>query len=200
MKNNNDKNNTNIQEFIHEKNIYIQEIIENTIISIQQHKKNNLFSENDVNLSVSILLDLYEKVNTIEITNTNVNEESNDILNSLQKIIDKLSLVICGFGTKKIEDMLFVCFGSEFKNIKFEDDIHNDKLKLISKYVHPVSYKLISWKSKKSNIVKTYCCNKITDETIVLEQLNQFECLDNNDNDDIPISEKNQLFKVCNTK
>ena len=39
MKNSIDKNNSNIQEFIREKNIYIQEIIENTIISIQQHKK-----------------------------------------------------------------------------------------------------------------------------------------------------------------
>ena len=42
MNNNIDKNSSNIQEFIREKNIYIQEIIENTIVSIQQHKKNNL--------------------------------------------------------------------------------------------------------------------------------------------------------------
>ena len=39
MKNNIDKNNSNVQEFIRDKNIYIQEIIENTIVSIQQHKK-----------------------------------------------------------------------------------------------------------------------------------------------------------------
>ena len=155
MKNNIDKNNSNVQEFIRDKNIYIQEIIENTIVSIQQHKKNNLFSENDVNLSVSILLELYEKINSINIINNNLNEDSNITLSLLQKIIDKLSLVICGFGTKKLEDLLFVCFGSEFKNMKFEDKILNDKLKLLSNHIHPISYKLIPWKNKKKITMKT---------------------------------------------
>lgn len=195
MKNNIDKNNSNIQEFIREKNIYIQEIIENTIVSIQQHKKNNLFSENDVNLSVSILLELYEKINSINIINNNLSEDSNITLSLLQKIIDKLSLVICGFGTKKLEDLLFVCFGSEFKNIKFEDEILNDKLKILSNHIHPISYKLIPWKNKKKNNNENYCCDKITDEITEYEDLNQFECLNDTDISDIPISDKINYLK-----
>ena len=195
MKNNIDKNNSNVQEFIRDKNIYIQEIIENTIVSIQQHKKNNLFSENDVNLSVSILLELYEKINSINIINNNLSEDSNITLSLLQKIIDKLSLVICGFGTKKLEDLLFVCFGSEFKNIKFEDEILNDKLKILSNHIHPISYKLIPWKNKKKNNNENYCCDKITDEIIECENLNQFECLNDTDISDIPISDKINYLK-----
>ncbi len=196
MKNSIDKNNANIQEFIREKNVYIQEIIENTIVSIQQHKKNNLFSENDVNLSVSILLELYEKINNINIINKELNIDANDTLNLLQRIIDKLSLVICGFGTKNIKDMLFVCFGSEFKNLKFDDEILNDKLKLIFKYVHPISYKLISWKKNKNDINDTsYCSDKITDEIIEFENLNQIECINDNDINDIPILEKINYLK-----
>ncbi len=195
MKNNIDKNNSNVQEFIRDKNIYIQEIIENTIVSIQQHKKNNLFSENDVNLSVSILLELYEKINSINIINNNLNEDSNITLSLLQKIIDKLSLVICGFGTKKLEDLLFVCFGSEFKNMKFKDKILNDKLKLLSNHIHPISYKLIPWKNKKKSIDNNYCCDKITDEIIEFENLNQFECLNDSDIDDIPIPDKINYLK-----
>ena len=119
MKKTLDNNSTNIRQFITEKNIYIQEIIENTISSIQIYKRINLFSENDINLSLSILLDLYEKINNlnIQMNNNNENINTDNLLNDLQKIIDKLSLVICGFGTKKVEDMLFVCFGSEFKNL-----------------------------------------------------------------------------------
>tara|TARA_B100000424_G_scaffold271746_1_gene276539 strand:- start:12243 stop:15413 length:3171 start_codon:yes stop_codon:yes gene_type:complete len=196
MKNNIDKNNSNIQEFIREKNIYIQEIIENTIISIQQHKKNNLFSENDVNLSISILLELYEKINSIDIINNNLELDANDTLNLLQKIIDKLSLVICGFGTKEIKDMLFVCFGSEFKNLNFNDEILNDKLKLISKYLHPISYKLISWKKNKNdNNNISYCSDKITEDIIEIETLNQLECLHDNDVNDIPTIDKINYLK-----
>ena len=103
MKNSIDKNNSNIQEFIREKNIYIQEIIENTIISIQQHKKNNLFSENDVNLSISILLELYEKINSIDIINNNLELDANDTLNLLQKIIDKFHWLYVVLEQRKLK-------------------------------------------------------------------------------------------------
>ena len=138
MKNTIDKNSTNIKQFIIDKNIYIQEIIENTISSIQTYKRINLFSENDINLSLSILLDLYEKINKLnnQMNNSKENINTDNSLNELQKIIDKLSLVICGFGTKKIEDMLFVCFGSDFKNLSFDNPILSGKLKLITKYNH----------------------------------------------------------------
>ena len=201
MRNIIDKNTTNIKEFISDKIRYIQTVIENTISSIQNHKKNNLFSENDINLSLSILLELYEKINKLNIIikDSNDNSESDNLLNELQKIIDKLSLVICGFGTKNIEDMLFVCFGSEFKNISFDNIILNDKLKLISNYMHPISYKLVPWKKKKDtdkkNTSDNYCCNKITEESIEIENLNQFECLNDIDIDDIPAYEKINYIK-----
>ena len=199
MKNNTDNNSTNIRQFIVDKNVYIQHIIEDTMISIKSNRRINLFSENDINLSLSILLDLYEKTNNLnnKINNTDENLESDNLLNELQTIIDKLSLVICGFGTKNIEDMLFVCFGSEFKNMSFDDIILNDKLKLLSNYLHPVSYKLMPWKKKHNNNKNSniYCLNKITEETIEIENLNQIECVNDNEIDDIPIYEKINYIK-----
>ena len=122
------------------------------------------------------MLELYEKINSIDTINKDLKIDANETLNLLQKIIDKLSLVICGFGTKNLKDMLFVCFGSEFKNLSFDDEILNDKLKLISKYVHPISYKLISWKKNKNKDNFCYCCDKITDEIVEFDALNQLEC------------------------
>jgi ATP-dependent Lon protease len=199
MKKTIENNSANIRQFITEKNIYIQEIIENTISSIQIYKRINLFSENDINLSLSILLDLYEKINNLntQMNNNNENINTDNLLNDLQKIIDKLSLVICGFGTKKVEDMLFVCFGSEFKNLSFDNPILNDKLKLITKYLHPINYKLIPWKNSKNKIKNStnYCCSKITEDTIEIENLNQIECLNESVIDDIPTYEKINYIK-----
>jgi len=56
---------TNLKEFIKEKNSYIQEIIRKTIISIKRNKMYEIFSNNDITLSLNILNDLYEKTNEI---------------------------------------------------------------------------------------------------------------------------------------
>ena len=55
--------------------------------------------------------------------------------------------------------------------MKFEDKILNDKLKLLSNHIHPISYKLIPWKNKKKSIDNNYCCDKITDEIIIQKQI-----------------------------
>ena len=106
--------------FIDEKIAYIQEIIRNTIISIKKNKKNEIFSNNDANLSISVLTELYERTNDITIKNntSSLLKEFDGLIDLLQTIIDKLSMIICGFGTLFIEDLLFISFGSEFKNIK----------------------------------------------------------------------------------
>ena len=68
----------------------IQEIIRNTILSINQHNKDEIFSNNDINLSISILTDLYEKSNNIhkKLTSTIKNENINDIIDLLQQVIN----------------------------------------------------------------------------------------------------------------
>jgi len=242
--------------FIDEKLIYLKEIIRNTISSINKNKFFDIFSNNDISISINILNELYEKTNDIgsklihikqsnvstkidtiennknknimvnathyeeikQYFSTNKETENNDILlnkttqpepiiaakqsnsiedtkshkkqtpdqliEQLQKIIDKLSMVICGFGTKYIDDLLFISFGTEYKNIKIENAIIQTKYNLIKKHVQPIGYKIIHWKQNK-NMVNTSketewfaCSNKMTEETIRIEESNMFECFD----------------------
>jgi ATP-dependent Lon protease len=173
--------------FIIDKITYIREIIRNTIISIKSNKIIEIFSNNDTNLSISILNDLYEKTNDIQkkLQTSNTQKDFDTLLDLLQKIIDKLSLIICGFGTKYINDLLYICFGSEYKYIKIENPIIKAKYDLIQPYIKPIGYKIVNWKSSKtannntnnSNSIN-YCVNKITDETIIIEDAPTFECFD----------------------
>jgi uncharacterized protein YacL (UPF0231 family) len=171
----------NIIEFITEKTVYIQEIIRKTMISIKRHKLYEIFSNNDITLSINVLNDLYEKSN--EITNK-LNQtpiESDKIIDNLQKIIDKLSMIICGFGTLNIDDLLFISFGSQYSQIKSECSLINDKYELIRKYVYPIGYKIIHWKDGKKNLKPfngTLCSNKLLDDIIQIEDANMFECFD----------------------
>jgi hypothetical protein len=171
---------TNIIEFIVEKNVYIQEIIRKTIISIKKNKMYEIFSNNDISLSINVLIELYEKTREIDIKINENPNETEKIIENMQKIIDKLSMIICGFGTLCIDDLLFISFGSQFKNLKNNNKIINDKYELIKKYVYPIGYKIIHWKDKINYKFKQdiLCCDKVTDNKMNIEEANMFECFD----------------------
>ena len=175
-----DRDITNVMEFIIEKNVYIQEIIRKTIISIKRNKLYEIFSNNDIALSINVLSELYEKTKEIDTKIADNSVETEKIIENMQKIIDKLSMIICGFGTLSIDDLLFISFGSQFKNIKNNNEIINDKYNLIKKYVYPIGYKIIHWKDKKTykNKNDILCCDKNNENTILFEEANMFECFD----------------------
>jgi len=167
----------NFAEFIKEKTEHVQNIIRNTIISIKMNKLYGIFSNNEITLSINILNELYE--NTLHIENAN-DTNSEETIDTLQKIIDKLSMVICGFGTKNIDDLLFISFGSEFVNIKINNEYFKEKYELIRKHLHPIGYKIVHWKN--GNSIDTnelcLCSNKMTENIIHLEKSQMFECFD----------------------
>ena len=71
----------------------------------------------------------------------------NDIINRLQQINNDLSVNFRLYGTKNIEDVLNICFGTEY--IKENIVVENKALyEVLKKYVHPISYKILDWKEK----------------------------------------------------
>ena len=141
-----------IKGLIEDKICYIQEIIRNTILSINYYKKCEIFSNSDVVICINTLVDLYDKtvqilqklihipkIGVLENTLTHpppsgtddksipINATANTpqtahtfaeinlIIDELQQIIDKISIVICGFGTKHMSDLLYISFGSDFR-------------------------------------------------------------------------------------
>ena len=130
----NKKEMPSVVNFITSKILYIREIIQNTILSIKKYRIYHIFSENDSKLSITILTELYEKNKNLynTITEDIVNYSTEEMIDNLQQIIDKLSVIICGFGTLHITDLLFVSFGTEFKNMKQKNDIIQSKYDLFT--------------------------------------------------------------------
>lgn len=183
------KNYIEIKQFIIDKILYIQDIIRNTILSIKHNKKYEVFSNNDTTISTNMLYDLYEKTNNITSeceTLQPTQENQGKIIDQLQKVIDKLSMIICGFGTIYMNDLLFITFGTEYTDIKMPTPILQDKYHLIKKYIHPISYKTIQVKTSSSNHPPTHpqhlsiCCDKTTESSLstLIESANMFECFD----------------------
>jgi len=177
--------NMETMQFIREKTLYFQEIMKRTILSIQNYKKHDIFSNSDVSLCIQNINDLYDKSNEIieRVANANCCEGSPDLkdytenlITLLQQIIDKLSVIICGFGTSSFDDLLYVCIGSQYKSIFYETAELQNKIELIRKYVHPIGYKTIQGKPDKSTY--TLCSNKIVEDITHMERSHNYECYD----------------------
>ena len=172
-------NNNDIELFIKNKTIYIQQIIRDTIIAIVKHNTEKLFSNSDAKLAIPILNNLYSDTENIIQELPNQNQTQLDaLLDRLQKIVNNLSMIICGFGTRKIEDLLFIIFGSEFKQLSFQDEILQAKFELIKNHVTPYGYKVLHWNKKKRprQTRTTYCEDKIIETILDIEQSSNVEC------------------------
>lgn len=170
----NRKINVNIEEnenVIREKVVFLQNIIRNTIISIKNNRIKKIFSNNDAILSISMLTDLYESVTDIE------NNENNKKIDCLQKIIDKLIIIICGFGTLNMNDLIHLILGTNSFDI--DHPFIKSKLDLIHNHIQPIGCKIIQWKSQKNhNSNYVIVTDKITDETPNIDEACSYECYD----------------------
>jgi ATP-dependent Lon protease len=177
---------------IENKKNYICKIIKNTIDHVQYYHNENFNlplrtattpshpprsdeSLNDTTTCILTLLELYKT------TTTQSYENTENAIESLKIVVNKLTSIISCFGTSNIEDILFIVFGIECKDKKYHDPILISKYELIKTHLRPMSYKIINHSNKKNNKFKpitNYCENKTTNSLDVLENSNDLECYD----------------------
>jgi ATP-dependent Lon protease len=161
-----------LTKLITERLNYIREIIRNTSTSTHYYKKMIIFSNVDLNACQTALNDLYSS--TTELEKTMKSEPIETSISSLQKIIDRLSVIMSGYGTKNIDDLIYITIGSEFKKSINKPEIMS-KYELIKNYIHPVGFKLIS-DAPKAISSSAICIDKITDDSIKIETAPILEC------------------------
>jgi len=154
---------------------YINDVIRNSIISMNECKRLHIYGNSDMHICSSTLDDLCD---SNKLLSTKMEElKTDECIDKLQKIIDKLSVILSSFGTKNMEDLLYITFGSEFKQDN-SNPILNSKLELIRKYFHPIGFKIMNNKLKNKTDEETYCIDKITDTPIQIEKAPNLECFE----------------------
>lgn len=184
-----------IVKLIRDKLTRIQSIIQRTLQTLSQHRNLNVISNSDVIVCTSTLIECFEKAALIvsqigEETNHHPIERINQFIDQLQQIIDKLSIIMCGYGAASIDDILFVSFGVEGDKIRIESSLWRAKYELITKYIRPIGYKTYHWKQSRTrpkqvsdqghavSSASPICENKIVEDAIQIETANQYECFD----------------------
>jgi len=144
-----DKSNNDMINVIEKKIAMFNDMIQNTILNAQYNKTIGFLEINDVNNCISKLNLLNDKIKQLYLNNQQNTVEI--IINNLQDINNELSSIFKLYGTKKLEDLVSVCFGTlKFNNNEDE----NNKYDLLKKYFHPTCYKVINF---NENIVNLEC-------------------------------------------
>ena len=166
-------------DFCRKKINTFQEMITNTILAVQQYKVKDIIGASELNVCIQGLESLFEELNTIKlmIEKNKKHLDFDDIITRLQRINNELSSIFRNFGTLNISDLITVAFASDFIQKTITDE-NRDKYEIIKKYVHPISYKAITWKEQDGKGKKKLAKNRIVEDFMIVESAINFECFD----------------------
>lgn len=188
-----------IANLISTKMLKIQDIINRILKTLNSYKTIEIISNSDLIVCTSTLIECFDKsafiLNQLEPQQLVVNytvEKMNEYIDHLQNIVDKMSIIMCGYGAHSIDDIFFISFGSnlEMQTDLTEYGILKEKRNLIMNFIRPIGYKTFHWKqsktkpkvhyefANKNDVSSNICINKVVENTIQIEFANQYECFD----------------------
>ena len=160
----------------------MENIINNTLLSLQNYEKWELINATDVLSITSTMIEATHEIQQLRIIKAKHGQTEATATELLQKTMDKVSLVISRTGTNTIEDMLFFMLEeNDLEKIvstsgSASNSLMKSKIDLIMKYLHPISFKNVPYKTPHPSFSNTICCNKIIDEIEDNTLYNDFEC------------------------
>ena len=168
-----------ILNFIKSKVLSFQEIIKKSILAVHRYKFMDILGANDINVCVKALETLFSQLTEIQDKIDAKEKLDNDaIITKLQEINNDLSVLLKSFGTESMDDLITVCFGSDFIESILTNE-NRSKYEIIRKYVHPIGYKVMVWKGdKKSKTNQVLSKNRIIEDFMIVETADNFDCFD----------------------
>jgi ATP-dependent Lon protease len=164
--------------------INLQDIIKRTILSSQRYKVLDIFGANELNVCVNSLETMFSTLRALLVhIDEGVKIDEDEMIRVLQDITNDLSSLFRTFGTHSVEDLILVCFGAEFAHKNFTKKSVVSKYDVMRRYVHPISYKVINWKTDNKNVCvspkrRVLQKNRIIEDFMIVETGQNFDCFD----------------------
>lgn len=119
----------------------MQDIVQKTLISAQNYKDLNILTANDLNYVQESLRRIYNEICLLDVQVKIKIDEA--LMTKIQTLTLDISNIIRNYGTKTIEDLLYICLGADYieTHIAGLDSLTIDKFNLIKKYSRPIGYK-----------------------------------------------------------
>lgn len=156
---------------IEKKICFFQEVIQKTIIHTQQNKILDIVSVGDLNTYTTTLIGLSNRLK--DITDATINNNTDNVINTLQHINNDMSSLFKSVGTSSFEDLLWICCGNNSVNTYAISDMEKQKFDILKKYFHPTGYKILGPSKKNDN-------DKNMDDRYFNEKSKNLDCIDVN--------------------
>ena len=165
----NKKPNQDIVVLIERKLVFFNDVIQRTILHVQNNKMLDIITVSDLNNCVNTLFELSKSIK--EINDQAINSNTDNVINSLQYINNELSLLFKVYGTELFEDFLWVCFGNNSVNTYAISDMDKHRFEILKKYFHPTSYRILANKKPDTASSKS-------DDCLLTEKSKNLDCAD----------------------
>ena len=159
--------------------IFLQNIIQKTMLSAQKYKVYDILGANELNICISSLDNIFEDINTILDHITNEDLDNDSLLGKITDIESELIIIMKNFGTDSFKDLVSLMLGENYIQEQFTDIIIADRFNIIDKLVHPINFKSIVWKFEgELNNKKKLQKNRIIEDHMISENGENLECFD----------------------
>ena len=159
--------------------VSLQTIIKRTIIAAQRYKTMDVFGANELNVCVQSLEACFTTLSSLQCDNESELTES-AIVAQLQNITNDLSGLFRTFGTELIDDLLSVCFGTDYASTKFDTPQLRARYAVMKEHVHPIGYKMMAWKAdtQTQTDAPPLRKNRIVEDFMIVESGDNLDCFD----------------------
>uniref|UniRef100_A0A6C0CQN2 Lon proteolytic domain-containing protein n=1 Tax=viral metagenome TaxID=1070528 RepID=A0A6C0CQN2_9ZZZZ len=170
---------TNISENVNKRVELLRSIVQKTIVSASHYKSMDVLGTNELKSCLDSLHRIFVNLDVLS-TSLEGKTNINSVLDDLQKVTNDISGIFKSYGTQSLEDLLMVCFSSDyFKELmNNQDEFQKDKMNILSKYCHPISYRIIPWKSDPNENPQIIKKNRIVDDFMIVENGVSNDCFD----------------------
>jgi endopeptidase La len=132
--------NTNIQNYVIKVNKLL-DIVRNTYTSIAKYKLLYFVDQGDVYNCILVLQNVSTNLkNVLSLLENNTNIDDISFTLAIEEISRDLLANIKKYGTENLEDLLYLCLGS---NVILINNGCIDKYILLNKFAHPINYTLV---------------------------------------------------------
>ena len=129
-----------VMHLVNKKIDFFKDVIQKTILHTQKNKMLDILGISEVNSCIERLGGLNKQIKDAAET-TNPSSTPDELINYLQIVNNELSSLLKIYGTSSLEDLLLICFGSNYKFT--EEEGETGKFELLKKYFHPTVYKIV---------------------------------------------------------
>lgn len=158
----------------------LKAVVQRTIVFAQRNKTIDVIGGSELKSCLDSSQRIFSKLIDLEAKAELSQSQSTSLIEDCRESQTDVSGLFRSYGTEKLADLLAICFGTDYTDKVEQDssDHYQDKLNVLLRHAHPISYRILSWKADAIDSTSYIKKNRIVDDFVIVEDAATLECFD----------------------